>query len=293
MTFLALGLILLSAVLHAVWNLLVKKASSAPHFILLGTLLVSLLWGPVAMCFHGDEVSTLGLPQWGVLLASALINLVYLRTLMRGYAASDLSVVYPVARGSAPLLVTVAAVVVLGERLSLMSALGGLTIVVGVFLIAGGPRLWKGSGAADRKNTAARGIAWGMGVGTCVASYTVVDAYAITVLHVPPLLVMYFACVLRLPFLLPFALRDVEGLTRSLRSHWRAGLAFAMLAPLTYVLVLNAVKLAPLSQVAPAREVSMLFAALLGGRLLGEADSALRLVGAGCIATGVVVLAMA
>ena len=76
------------------------------------------------------------------------------------------------------------------------------------------------------------------------------------------------------------------------RAQWRAALVVAVLGPLGYVLVLYAVQLAPLSHVAPAREVSMLFAALIGGRLLGEADRATRLLGAACIAGGVGALAL-
>jgi drug/metabolite transporter (DMT)-like permease len=75
-----------------------------------------------------------------------------------------------------------------------------------------------------------------------------------------------------------------------LRLHWKPALAVALLSPAAYILVLYAVTLAPLSHVAPARELSMLFAALIGGRLLGEGDRALRLAGAACIAAGVVLL---
>jgi len=86
-------------------------------------------------------------------------------------------------------------------------------------------------------------------------------------------------------------LRDLAGLRGAWRGQWRQALVVATLGPLAYILVLYAVTMAPLSHVAPAREVSMLFAALLGGRLLGERDRGLRLAGAACIAAGVMALA--
>ena len=107
-----------------------------------------------------------------------------------------------------------------------------------------------------------------------------------------PILVDYVGNVFRLPFLLPAALRDRQGFREVWRAQWRAALVVAVLGPLGYVLVLYAVRLAPISHVAPAREVSMLFAALIGGRLLGEADRATRLIGAACIAGGVGALAL-
>jgi len=94
------------------------------------------------------------------------------------------------------------------------------------------------------------------------------------------------------PFLLPAALRGRRDFGEVWRAQWRSALVVAVLGPLGYVLVLYAVRLAPLSHVAPAREVSMLFAALIGGRMLGEDDRSLRLLGAACIAGGVAALAL-
>ena len=111
-------------------------------------------------------------------------------------------------------------------------------------------------------------------------------------LLISPILVDYVGNLLRVPFLLPAALRDRRGFAELWRAQWRSALVVAVLGPLGYVLVLYAVQLAPLSHVAPAREVSMLFAALIGGRLLGEGDRSMRLVGAACIAGGVGALAL-
>ena len=85
---------------------------------------------------------------------------------------------------------------------------------------------------------------------------------------------------------------DRAGFAEALRTQWKHALVMATLSPLAYVLVLYAARLAPLSHVAPAREVSMLFAALIGGRLLGEADRGWRLAGAVCMGAGVAALAL-
>ena len=125
-----------------------------------------------------------------------------------------------------------------------------------------------------------------------IAVYTLIDGYAVKVMLISPILVDCVGNLLRIPFMLPAALADSAGFRRKLRAQWRAALVLALLSPLGYVLVLYALQMAPLSHVAPAREVSMLFAAALGGRLLGETDRGLRLLGAACIVAGVLLLAL-
>lgn len=136
------------------------------------------------------------------------------------------------------------------------------------------------------------GLRWGALTGLLIALYTVLDGYAVKVMLIAPILVDYIGNALRIPFMLPTVLADRAGFVRDLKLQWKAALLLAAISPLAYVLVLYAVQLAPLSHVAPAREVSMLFAALLGGRLLGETDRGARLAGAACIAGGVIALAL-
>jgi len=164
-------------------------------------------------------------------------------------------------------------------------------VVAGVFLIAGGPALWSQAHDPAQRERVRRGIGYGALTGALIAGYTLIDGYAVTVLMVSPILVDWFGNLLRIPFLLPGALRDRAGLREAWRTQWKHALVVALFGPIGYVLVLYAMRLAPLSHVAPAREVSMLFAALIGGRLLGERDRGLRVAGALCIAAGVVSLA--
>ncbi len=200
--------------------------------------------------------------------------------------------VYPVARGSAPLLSTLGAIIVLGETLSTIGAVGALAVVAGVFLVAGGPGLLRQAQQAEQRRRVVRGVCWGALTGVFIAAYTVVDGYAVKIMLISPILVDYVGNVLRIPVMLPVALHDRAGFMQAWRAQWRAALVIAVLGPLSYVMVLYAVRLAPLSHVAPAREVSMLFAAILGGTLLGESDRWMRLLGAGAIALGAAALAL-
>ena len=211
--------------------------------------------------------------------------------MLRGYRVSDLTVVYPVARGTGPLLSASGAVLWMGERLGLLGTAGVAGIALGVFLIAGGPALWAKAHDPAQRQRVRLGLAYGATTGALIAGYTLVDGYAVKVMLISPILIDYFGNVLRLPFLMPLAWRDPAGLREAWRTQWKHALAVSVLGPLGYVLVLYAVQMAPLSHVAPAREVSMLFAALIGGKLLGEGDRGLRLAGAACIALGVVALA--
>ena len=289
----ALLLVLAAALLHALWNIVAKKAGGNHHFALISVLMTCGLWAPVALWFGLQEWSGWGLREWAVLATSAVVHVLYFTALLTGYRKADLTVVYPVARGSGPLLAAAGAVLLLGERLTLLGGAGVIAVCGGVFLIAGGPALWRGSQDAATRQRALAGVRWGALTGALIAAYTVIDGYAVKVLLIGPVLVDYVGNLLRVPLLLPPALRDPAGLRSAWHSQWRHALVVATLGPLAYILVLYAVQMAPLSHVAPAREVSMLFAALIGGRLLGETDRGLRLVGAACMAAGVIALATA
>ena len=288
----ALALVLAAALLHALWNVVAKKTGGDARFALMAALLLLVVWAPL-----GLWAAWQALPRWGafecaVLLASAVVHVVYFTTLLRGYRLADLTVVYPIARGTGPLLASFGAIVWLGERLSAVAAAGVAGVVLGVFFVAGGPAVWARAHDPAQRERVRAGLVWGALTGALIAGYTLIDGYAVKVLLLSPILVDYVGNLFRLPFLLPAALRDRRGFAELWRVQWRAALVVAVLGPLGYVLVLYAVQLAPLSHVAPAREVSMLFAALIGGRLLGESDRATRLLGAGCIAGGVGALAL-
>lgn len=287
----ALALVLLAALLHATWNIAAKRAGGDHRFTLLTSLLTSVLWLPAGLWFGWHEVPRWGWPEWGIVSLSAAVHLLYFNTLLKGYRVADLTVVYPLARGSGPLLTAGAAVVLLGESLSALGLAGVLAVCGGIFLIAGGPALWRHTADPAQRARTRAGVRWGLLTGALIAAYSVIDGYAIKVLAIGPVLFDYACNVLRLPLQLPTMLKNRPALRQAWQTQWKHALVVATLGPLAYILVLYALQLAPLSHVAPAREISMLVAAVLGGRLLGESDRGLRLLGALCMAGGVMALA--
>lgn len=288
----AFVLILLAGLIHASWNIAAKKAGGDARFALFTSVLMMLVWAPVGWWAGRGVVGRWGLADWGIVAASGLVHVGYYVTLLRGYRAADLTVVYPVARGSGPLLSSAVAIGLLGERLSALGLLGILAVAGGVFLVAGGPRLLRSARDPLHRQRVRRGLGWGLATGGFIACYTVLDGYAVKVMALSPILVDYMSNFFRIGVLAPFALGDRATTLRLWRGQWRYALIVGAISPVSYVLVLYAMRAAPLSHVAPAREVSMLFAALLGGRLLGEGSRLLRLLGALAIAAGVTALAL-
>ena len=205
---------------------------------------------------------------------------------------THISGVSPAPRWHSPLVTALVAITLLGERLSLTAVLGIAGVVAGVFLIAGGPGLLRAGRDEQARRLVRKGMQYGVLTGLFIASYTVVDGYAVKVMLLSPILVDYMGNFVRVLVLAPVALRKPAELAPLWAAQWRFALLVALVSPVAYVLVLYAMQVAPLSHVAPAREVSMLFAALIGGHLLGEGDRALRLAGAVLIAAGVMALAL-
>ena len=223
---------------------------------------------------------------------SSLVHWLYFICLLTGYRKSDLTVVYPVARGSGPLLSSGVAVLVFGEQISAYGVLGIVGVVAGVFLIAGGPALFRAAHDPSSRDRIKAGVLWGVFTGALIATYTILDAWAVKVLLISPILFDYWCNMLRMGYAVVPVMRNVPEAKRLWKLQWKYAFVVALLSPVAYVLVLYAAKIAPVSHVAPAREVSMLFAALIGGQLLGESDRGLRILGACCIAAGVMALAL-
>lgn len=288
----ALALVLLAGLIHASWNIAAKKAGGDARFAAFTGLVLLVAWAPLGIWFGIAELPRWGWAEWLLLCASALLHTIYYIVLLRGYRKADLTVVYPLARGSGPLLSSLAAIVLLGEHISALGLAGIAGVVGGVFLVAGGPGLWRASHGPAQRQRVRKGMVYGLLSGAFIASYTVVDGYAVKILLMSPILVDYMGCLLRMLVLAPALLRDPAAARVLWKRQWKYAVFVGVVSPVSYVLVLYAMQTAPLSHVAPAREVSMLFAALIGGHLLGEGDRALRLIGAACIAAGVMALAL-
>lgn len=288
----AFALILLAGLIHAGWNIVAKKAGGDARFAFFTSVVMMVVWAPLGFWLGREAVPRWGATEWAFVAASGLLHVAYYVILLRGYRQADLTVVYPVARGSGPLLSSFVAIAFLGEHISALGVAGIAGVVGGVFLIAGGPALLRASHDPVARRRVHQGIAYGLLTGAFIASYTVVDGYAVKVLLMSPILVDYMGNFVRVALLAPVVLRDVPTARRLWSAQWRFAVVVAVVSPVAYVLVLYAMQEAPLSHVAPAREVSMLFAALIGGHLLGEGDRAARLAGAVCIAAGVAALAL-
>ncbi|WP_332775111.1 DMT family transporter [Polaromonas sp.] len=288
----ALALVILAGLIHASWNIAAKKAGGDSRFAAFTGLVLLVAWAPLGIWFGIDQLPRWGRAEWLLLCASALLHTIYYIVLLRGYRKADLTVVYPLARGSGPLLSSLAAIVLLGEHISALGLAGIAGVVGGVFLVAGGPGLWRASHDPVQRQRVRKGMVYGLLSGAFIASYTVVDGYAVKFMLMSPILVDYMGCLLRMLVLAPAVLRDPAAARALWRKQWKYAVFVGVVSPVSYVLVLYAMQTAPLSHVAPAREVSMLFAALVGGQLLGEGDRLLRLLGAAFIAAGVMALAL-
>jgi drug/metabolite transporter (DMT)-like permease len=287
----ALALVVLAGLIHAVWNIAAKKAGGDARFACFTALVLMVFWAPVGLWLGWQQLPVWGWNEWALIAASGALHVVYYVVLLRGYRKADLTVVYPLARGSGPLLSSLAAVLLLGEHLTLVSAFGVAAVVLGVFQIAGGQKLFRQAHDPARRARILTGLRYGLLTGFFIASYTVVDGYGVKVLMLSPILIDYFGNLVRVVFLAPAVLRDRPEARQLWRRQWKYAVFIGIISPVSYVLVLYAMQVAPLSHVAPAREVSMLFAALLGGHLLREGDRFARFLGAACIALGVMALA--
>ncbi len=286
MTLFALSLVLLSAFLHATWNLFAKRSSGGVPFIWLCDCVSTVLFLPVVVWQFAADPTSLGPQAFPLILGSSLLHLGYFLSLQRGYRTGDLSLVYPLARGTGPLLSVLVAVLAFGERPTPLALLGGVLIGVSVFFFAGGTALL-------RSGTAPGGaLRFGFITGAFIASYTLLDKLSVGVYSIPPLIYLGFATAGRGLLTTPSALGQWERVRLEWREHRLAVFAVAVLSPLAYVLVLQAMRLAPVSYVAPAREVSIMFGALMGLHFLQEGHVRQRLLAAGVMVAGVVALAL-
>ena len=292
MTLTAFSLIVLAGLIHAGWNIVAKKAAGDARFAFFTAFLMMGIWAPLGWWLGRTEVPGWGAVEWLFVAISGTLHVGYFVVLLRGYRKADLTVVYPMARGSGPLLSSLVAITFLGEHISALGLAGLAGVVCGVFLIAGGPAILKAARDPVARGRVHMGLAYGVLTGGFIAAYTLVDGYAVKWLLMSPVLVDYMGNFVRVAMLAPTVLRDRREAWVLWRQQWRFALLVAAFSPVAYVLVLYAMKEAPLSHVAPAREVSMLFAALIGGHLLGEGDRLNRLLGAVMIAAGVAALGL-
>jgi drug/metabolite transporter (DMT)-like permease len=328
----ALVLILTAAAAHATWNLFSKQASvsGAASFVWLMALLGTVLYAPVVAAALVLSPPRLTAAAWVFLAGTGLLQVGYFLFLQTGYARGDLSLVYPVGRGSGALLAALGGLVLLGERPGPAGLAGMALVVLGVLLLGAhgrspGPAAADGPAQAGRPGRAAwpagtspgdappttaraatitcerprpapragpRGLAFALVTGLFIATYTLWDKYAVSTLGVPPLLQGYASLPVMVLVIAPFALRDRSRTGRVWRAYRRQVAGAAVLSPLAYILVLIALSFTAVAAVAPAREISVLAGVLLGRTMLGEEGLAWRLAAAAAIAAGIICIAV-
>jgi drug/metabolite transporter (DMT)-like permease len=284
-TLLALSLVLSSAMLHATWNLFAKRAGGGAAFVWLFNALSATLYAPLALGVVLIARPHIGPIEIVFMVGSMFLHLAYFLVLQRGYRSGDLSLVYPLARGTGPVLSTTAAIIVFGERPTPLAILGAVLVAMSVFILTS-------SGGLAAVVTARTAVLYGLYTGTIIAAYTLWDKHAVSTLMIPPILFDWANSCGRLALLGPYATRHWEMIRTEWRDHRREAFVVALFSPLAYILVLSALVFTPVSYVAPAREISILIGTIMGARLLSEGDSRRRVVAAGGMVLGVIALAL-
>ena len=288
MTALSLILVLLSAVAHASWNLMLKRAGDPEVFAWVMLVVGSILLAPVGLALLW--YNSMDFPGLWFLLASVVLHVFYFMLLARGYAIGDLSLVYPVARGMGPMLVPVLAVILLGEIVETMAIVGIAAIVGGIYTIS-----WWGNFHQVLRSPLlflkSAGMRYAVLTGLTIAVYSIVDKEGVG--HIQPLLYIYFMFIGTVALLAPYILAN-KGM-ETVKAEWRANAVpitvSGLLAFAAYGLVLTAFSLSRVSYVAPAREVGIVIGVLMGIFLLKEPFGRGRLLGSGLIVGGLVLIA--
>lgn len=287
MTSVALLLVIGSAFIHASWNFILKKSGGGGGILALSTLVSLAIYLPVgvaAIVLSRYEFQWIHL---ALMFGSGMIHTAYFVMLDRAYrAGGDLSIVYPLARATGPLLTIVFAMLVLGERPGPVALGGAVLIGISALVLTGNPFAW-------HRSEARRAVGFALLTGFFIASYTLADKWSVASWLIPPLVFDWGCNASRVAVLVPYVHRRNPG---AMSAAWREKrgtvLAIAALSPLSYILVLTAMVFTPVSLVAPAREVSILFAALMGAHLLREGDLGRRAVAAVGMVIGISGLAL-
>ena len=287
MTAVALALVVFSAFIHASWNFVLKKSGGGSGLITCASLTSLAIYAPIVLgvtWYMGYDFQPVHL---ALMLGSGVVHTAYFLLLDRAYrSGGDLSIVYPLARSTGPLITIVVAVLLLGERPSATAIAGAVLIGASALILTGNPFAW-------HKSEARRAVGFALLTGCVIAAYTIFDKASVASWLIPPLLYDWGTNFFRCCVLLPLTQHRAPG---SIAAAWRerrgAVIAIALGSPLSYILVLTAMVFTPVSLVAPAREVSILFAALMGAHFLREGDLARRVVAAIGMVLGISGLAL-
>ncbi|MGI9627632.1 MAG: DMT family transporter [Longimicrobiales bacterium] len=283
MTPLALGLVLGAGLVHASWNLILKKSDDRLLVGAWSLVVGGLLFLPVLL-------SNLPVPSevWPYVGSSALVFVLYYWALAAAYGQGDFSLVYPVARGTAPALIALWAFLFLGESPSIQG-ISGIAVILGGLVVLGGAPFWAHR-ARWRDHTGGLGLAFLIAL--LISTYSVIDGAGVRLWLPVPYVILTFLLsgFILIPLL---GARDQKKTFQVLRNEWWRVGAIAVLTLLAYSMVLRAYQLAPIGYAGAAREIGIVFAALAGWALLGERFGRVRTLGAVLVFIGIGILALA
>jgi len=285
MTLTGFILIIFSAICHATWNYTTKKVKSDSTFIWLFSVFSSIIYFPLALA--SLFIYKIDFKPYFTLfvLGSAVLHSVYFILLNKGYRVGNLSLIYPLARGTGPLFSTIIAIVILKESASLVAIIGILLIIAGIISITGNPVLILNS-SKDKS------LIYAFLCGITIASYTIFDKIAVSTIMLPPIILDWLSNFGRVILLAPYALRRKDQLKELITHHRKEALTVGILSPLSYILVLTAMVSIPVYYIAPIRELSILIGTFLGVKFLSEELTKIKLIGICLMTLGIITLSI-
>jgi drug/metabolite transporter (DMT)-like permease len=270
--------VLFAAACHAGWNALIKVGLDP----LSTTTLISIGSGIVALAF-APLVGTPAAAAWPWLLASVAIQLAYFASLIESYRTGDLGQVYPIARGSAPLMTAAVTSAFIGEKLSALGWTGIVVLVAGVLLLSA-------RGGRELAQIDRRAIGFALFTALTICAYSVVDGIGARLSANPNAYSAWLFIGIAV-VMVPYALyRDGRDVIPAMQRFWLRGFAGGALQVLSYGIAIWAMTAAPIAIVATLRETSVLFGAAIAVFVLKEPLRAARIVAACLIVCGLVMI---
>jgi uncharacterized membrane protein len=265
-------LALVAAVLHALWNLSVKQSISDRFLALWGQFFVAGVLSAVVLVVAG------GIPARGFLWAglSGLTHVPYCLLLAKAYSIGDFSVAYPIARGGGALVAGLGGIAVLGDSFRTVGLIGMLVVACGLIALAG--------------RSASKQVIVALALAATIGVYSVLDAKGIRSVNTPLYAAATFICVTLTTSCYALASGRATLMVSAMRCYWRRFVVMGIASGITYALVQIAFERAPVGYVTCLRESSVLIAAFVGARFLGEGQALRRMTAAGVVLTGLLLL---
>jgi drug/metabolite transporter (DMT)-like permease len=278
---LILGAVLLAAALHAVWNALIKVSGDRLVIMAVTTATTSVLVIPILFYLPSPAPAS-----WPYLISSACVHSFYMLVLIKAYGLGDFAQVYPLSRGSAPLLTAMLGFLLLNESMEPSEMLGMLLIVAGIFGLA----LETSAGVLQLSRPA---LFYSLLTGLCITTYSLVDGMGVRLSgnSLSFILWMFFLDGFLVP-LVALARRPRQLLIDTIKIVWKPGLMVSLLSTIGYAIIVWAFSQERIAPIAVLRETSVLFAMLISVLFIKEAFSALRALIIGLILGGIILLGL-